>query len=120
LAAGIEYLFHGDLLGGRPRDKGLWRNGSPDYWLIAATAGFNQGLDSVQLESSRHRVALLCAERDPRECHRYQLVSRHLAARGMSIGHILVDGTVIEHQELVKLGVTRPSRVRGPSQGRLL
>ena len=36
----------------------------------------------------------MCAEREPLDCHRTLLVSRHLIRRGVSIRHILVDGAL--------------------------
>lgn len=39
-------------------------------------------------------MALMCAEKEPLDCHRTLLVSRALEARGVSIVHILSDGTI--------------------------
>ena len=39
----------------------------------------------------------MCAEREPLDCHRCLLVARSLAERGLTIGHILHDGTVEPH-----------------------
>ena len=39
----------------------------------------------------------MCAERDPLDCHRCLLVARALAERGLTIGHILYDGTIEPH-----------------------
>ena len=39
----------------------------------------------------------MCAEKEPLDCHRTILVSRHLVERGMSVKHILVDGTAEPH-----------------------
>jgi hypothetical protein len=36
----------------------------------------------------------MCAEREPLDCHRYLLVARDLAERGLAVGHILHDGTI--------------------------
>jgi uncharacterized protein (DUF488 family) len=36
----------------------------------------------------------MCAEREPLNCHRCLLVARHLAARGLAVGHVLFDGTI--------------------------
>ena len=90
--ADIAYIFMGDQLGGRPRDKSLWRGQHVDYDLVAATAAFNLGLDDVMSASARGRLALMCAERDPLQCHRFLLVARQLARRGALIEHILADG----------------------------
>ena len=49
---------------------------------------------------SRFRLALMCAEKEPLECHRVLLVSRRLAERGTAIEHLLADGTVRPHAEI--------------------
>ena len=43
------------------------------------------------------RLCLMCAEREPLDCHRCLLVARALAARGFTVGHILYDGSVEPH-----------------------
>ncbi len=50
-----------------------------------------------RLAEARHRVCLLCAERDPLDCHRCLLIGRALAERGLAVGHILADGTIEPH-----------------------
>jgi uncharacterized protein (DUF488 family) len=94
---GIAYLALGDALGGRPRDPRLYCDGVADYEAMAATAEFRAGLDRVIAEAGRHRVCLLCAEREPLDCHRCLLVGRALAARGLVPGHIRADGAVELH-----------------------
>jgi uncharacterized protein (DUF488 family) len=42
---------------------------------------------------------LMCAEKDPLECHRSILVARHLARFGMGIQHIHADGRLESHAE---------------------
>jgi hypothetical protein len=39
----------------------------------------------------------MCAEKDPLECHRTILVSRHVSALGFDVQHILADGTLEIH-----------------------
>jgi uncharacterized protein (DUF488 family) len=64
---------------------------------MAARAEFAAGLERVVDEMARHRVCLLCAEREPLDCHRCLLVGRVLAARGLALGHIRPDGTIEPH-----------------------
>ena len=52
-----------------------------------------QGLRHVRV----HRIALMCAEREPLECHRTLLVAPALVARGVSVGHILAGGGLETH-----------------------
>jgi uncharacterized protein (DUF488 family) len=99
---GIAYLPLGDALGGRPRDPRLYRDGVADYETMAKTAEFRVGLAQVReamtrQDMARQRVCLMCAEREPLECHRCLLVARALAAEGIAPGHILHDGTIEPH-----------------------
>jgi uncharacterized protein (DUF488 family) len=94
---GIAYIALGDSLGGRPRDPKLYRNGVADYEAMATRPEFVAGLERVVDEIARHRVCLLCAEREPLDCHRCLLVGRALAERGLTLGHIRADGTVESH-----------------------
>jgi len=96
--AGIAYVFLGAELGGRPDDPALLQEGRPDYDLIAATTSFRAGLDRVLDGAGRYRIALMCAEREPLDCHRFLLVSRHLHERGVCLRHVLADGSIEPHE----------------------
>src|SRR5262245_30351365 len=58
---------------------------------------FAAGLGRVVDASERQRVCLLCAEREPLDCHRCLLVGRALVERGLAVGHIRADGTIETH-----------------------
>jgi len=94
---GIAYAAMGDTFGGRPRDDRLYRDGVADYEAMAKQPEFRTDLDRLQEIMARSRVCLMCAEREPLDCHRCLLVARRLAERGLTIGHILHDGTVEPH-----------------------
>ena len=77
----IAYIALGDALGGRPRDPMLYREGVADYEAMAARPEFAAGLARVMDATARRRVCLLCAEREPLDCHRCLLVGRALCER---------------------------------------
>ena len=91
---GIDYRHFGEALGGKPRD------GTRDYAAAARTPAFAAALDAVVDEASRSPLALMCAEREPMDCHRTILVSRHLATRGVDIVHLLADGGREGHADI--------------------
>lgn len=94
--AGIAYHFAGDTLGGKPADPSLHTlDGAPDYDKIAESAAYLQGIEEVMAAASRERLALLCSEANPLECHRERLIGRTLRARGCSVKHILSDGALL-------------------------
>jgi uncharacterized protein (DUF488 family) len=94
---GMAYLAYGEALGGRPRDAALYRDGVADYEAMARQRDFHIALDRLTAEGPQRCVCLMCAEREPLDCHRCLLVARALAERGLTIGHILHDGTVEAH-----------------------
>jgi uncharacterized protein (DUF488 family) len=94
---GIAYHALGDELGGRPRDPQLYCDGVADYEAMAERPEFRAGLDRVVDETHRHRVCLLCSEREPLDCHRCLLVGRALTEHGLRPGHIRADGNIEPH-----------------------
>lgn len=98
-AGGITYVSVGRELGTRPDDKTCYEYGRVQYRRLARTEPFKNGLDKVVRSAATHRIALMCAEEDPLECHRTLLVSRELVARGVAISHILADGSLETHAE---------------------
>jgi len=94
---GMAYAAMGDTLGGRPADDSLYCDGVADYEAMAATPKFQSGLDRLIAAAAAARICMMCAEREPLDCHRCLLVGRSLAARGLGIGHILHDGTIEPH-----------------------
>ena len=104
---GVAYIFLGKQLGGRPASRGLYRNEVADYEAIAATNEFREGLDRVVDGAHRYRVALMCSEQNPLDCHRCLLIGRALAQRGVQVSHLLADGRTMPHseaqQELLRL-----------------
>jgi len=96
---GISYVFLGRELGGRPDDPSLMNNGKPDYAAVARTPAFAAGLNAVIDRCAKGKVALLCAERDPIDCHRFHLVARELNARQIGVAHILSTGEIEPHAD---------------------
>src|SRR5262245_49968862 len=99
-ADGIAYSFLGEELGGRPNGRLYYRDGVADYERMATAAEFQRGLKRVMDGAQKYRIALMCAEQDPLDCHRCLLVARALAERGMKVGHILPDGGIVSQSEI--------------------
>jgi uncharacterized protein (DUF488 family) len=98
-SAGITYVFLGDELGARAKNPNCYVEGRADYDRIAASRSFERGLCRVEEGARRYRISLMCAEREPLDCHRAILVARHLQARGCEIRHILSDGRIERHAD---------------------
>jgi uncharacterized protein (DUF488 family) len=101
-AEDIKYVFLGKELGARSEDKNCYRNGQVQYDLLAQTDLFKQGIERVKAGARSYRVALMCAEKEPLECHRTILVSRKLFEEGFLIEHILGDGKLEGHEHAME------------------
>ncbi|HEX4411878.1 MAG TPA: DUF488 domain-containing protein [Xanthobacteraceae bacterium] len=93
----IGYLPYGETLGGRPSNSSLYCDGIADYEAMARQPEFQRDLERLRGDMARSRVCIMCAERDPLDCHRCLLVARELATGGVTIGHILHGGTITPH-----------------------
>jgi uncharacterized protein (DUF488 family) len=96
---GIAYVFLGKELGARPDDPTCFRDNKVQYDSLAKTDLFKNGLERVKSGAKDHRIALMCAEKDPLDCHRTVLVARRLVEQGLSLKHVLADGKIEDHEE---------------------
>jgi len=97
-AANIRYVFLGDELGARRIEPECYVEGVAAYDRIAGTPAFRSGLQRVQTGVIRFRLALMCAEKDPLECHRTILVCRQFR-NDLDIRHILDNGSLETHTD---------------------
>lgn len=97
---GISYVFLGKELGGRPSEEKFYCEGVADYEKMAQAPEFNKGLDRVIEGAKKYRIALMCSERDPLDCHRCLLVGRALTRRGVRVSHILSGASMASHDEI--------------------
>ena len=96
-ARGIDYIFLGRELGGRPEQKAMYTQGVADYEKMAVTPDFHAGIARMAEAAEQSRVAAMCSEADPLDCHRCLLVARALVGAGVEIAHILASGEVARH-----------------------
>ena len=98
-ARGVHYVYLGDALGGRSEDPACYEDGRVHYERVAATESFRNGLARVVDGAARYRIALMCAEKEPLDCHRTLLVARALDEQGVDVAHIHADGRLEPHDE---------------------
>jgi uncharacterized protein (DUF488 family) len=95
----FAYIYLGAELGPRSSDPNCYEGGKVQYDLLAVTDLFQQGLSRLRKGMTSHRIALMCAEKDPIVCHRMILICRHLRDDGISIGHLLEDGSIEDNRD---------------------
>jgi uncharacterized protein (DUF488 family) len=98
--AGIAYVFLGKELGARSENPACYRQGKVSYELLAKEPLFSEGLNRLSKGMEKLRIAIMCSEKDPLNCHRAILVARSLHENGTVVKHILADGRLEPHAEL--------------------
>ena len=99
-AAGMAYVFLGRELGARSDNPACYREGKVQYDRLAEEPVFVEGIARVVQGMERYKIALMCAEKDPLDCHRGLLVARRLFEIGVPVSHIHADGALESHQAL--------------------
>ena len=105
--SGVRYQFLGRELGGRPEDPTAYVNQRVSYKRLAQTALFRSGIEHLLTLAPTSRVALVCAEKEPLDCHRTVLVARELVQEGATVHHILADGALEPHVNTLRRLRTR-------------
>jgi hypothetical protein len=67
---------------------------------MAVSEPFLRGIERLIEGAGKYRVATMCSEEDPHNCHRHLLVARVLAERGMEVKHLRGDGSVLLEKDI--------------------
>lgn len=110
---GIEYVFLGDNIGARIRAPECYKNGQVDYELISKHPLFQEGIDRLLKGMEKFSIALMCAEKDPINCHRTILICKHLKRYQLEIYHIL-DANNLESQSETELRLMKLFHLEQP------
>ena len=110
----IGYVFAGQQLGGRPKDKSCYEleaTGEKDtgslqvnFNEIMKRAWFVNGIDDLVEKLSYERTAIMCSEEVPQRCHRHGLIAKYLREvyPSIEVHHIRGNGTIESAEELFK------------------
>jgi uncharacterized protein (DUF488 family) len=102
-SVGIQYVFLGQELGARSQDPACYdAGGRVSYAKLAGTELFRKGIARLRAGMADHRISLMCAEREPLECHRTILVARELVREAVAVTHILGDGSLEPHEHALQ------------------
>ena len=92
--AGIEYVWMGNTLGGL-------RPGGYATWMMSEA--FGRGLAELEALATERPTVFMCAERDPRQCHR-RTIALALLDRGWDVRHLIsLDESYPAGQEALQL-----------------
>lgn len=98
---GLRCVFLGKELGGRPDGEEFYDpDGHVLYGRMAETPEFDAGLKRLLDGAKQYRVAMMCSEEDPTNCHRFLLITRVLYSQGVPVLHIRRDGTTQRTQDI--------------------
>jgi uncharacterized protein (DUF488 family) len=93
---GITYVFMGDSIGGRPSDLTCYdTSGKVDYEILKTKFFFREGIERLKNAYYKNlKVALMCSESNPCECHRSKLIGKVLDTAKISLKHIDEKGSI--------------------------
>jgi uncharacterized protein (DUF488 family) len=101
IKGGMKYLYFGREIGGKPNDPSFYDSeGYVLYNLIAQSPEFIKTIDRLVEGIGKYKIAIMCSEEDPTECHRRLLIGRVLIRYGIHELHIRADGQVQTEEEL--------------------
>lgn len=100
---GIVYVFVGDTLGGLPEDRSCYDyEGKVVYDFIKEKDFFKEGLSRlITANDKRIRLAIMCSETKPEECHRSKLIGQELLKKNISIKHIVAVNKIKSQQAVM-------------------
>jgi uncharacterized protein (DUF488 family) len=113
---GFRYVFMGDQLGGRPAGTEFYdEEGHVRYDRLARSPAFGTGIARLREGVRSYRVAIMCSEEDPMNCHRRLLVGRVLRDSGLHVLHLRSDGSQEDERAVARREmIEHPDRYRLP------
>lgn len=109
----LYYLAMGNELGARRAEPEAYSDGTVDFEKVRSLPIFQSAVRRLVEGAASQRIALMCAEKEPLDCHRTLLVCRALRDEQVAIAHILADGSLEQAHEtesrLLRLMKLEPS-----------
>jgi len=98
---GLRYVYMGRELGGHPDSPGFYDDeGYVRYDVIASSPEFQEGIEKLLKGALHRKLAVMCSEEDPTNCHRRLLIARVLRDRGATVLHLRADGRIQSEEDL--------------------
>lgn len=99
----VTYLFLGDSLGGKPANRACYdANGHVLYEEVMKTDTFIQSANRLITAYNKNlKVACMCSELRPCECHRSKMIGRYLSSQNVEVQHIDEKGNLVSQQDVM-------------------
>jgi uncharacterized protein (DUF488 family) len=123
---GITYLHFAAEFGARRTEPELLdQDGKVNFDKVRASAKFRNGVERLRQGVKKGlTIALMCAEAEPLDCHRFAMIAPALMSGGFEVRHILKDRSVEANvdvetrmvrqfaKKLLKVGLFENERLR--------
>ncbi len=97
----IYYRNYAREFGARQTDLSFYSNNQVDFRKFINSPNFIDGVEKIKKGIALgYNFALMCAEKDPINCHRAIMVGKGLKENGLSVKHILCDKSIITQQDI--------------------
>lgn len=98
----ITYLHFAEAFGARQTSpEAVDATGRVDFEKVRRSSTFQNGMKRLhQGVEKGYVIALMCAESDPLDCHRFVMITPALVEDGFEVRHMLKDKTLLSNREL--------------------
>lgn len=98
----IIYRNYKNEFGARQENREFYsKEGYLDFDVFAKSEQFKEGVKKIQLAINMHyTICLMCAEKDPLNCHRTILIARNLSKLKYNVQHITEDERLLSQGEV--------------------
>lgn len=101
---GIKYIFMGKELGGLPKDDLCYTSGRVDYSKLKENIFFKDGLKRLVVANDKQlKIAIMCSESNPAECHRTKLIGEELTKKNINLNHIIKNKEILSQKEVMSI-----------------
>lgn len=107
----IRYVFMGENLGGLPKDESCYdTDGHVNYEKTKQQAFFKEGIARIKTAYEKKiRIACMCSEIDPCDCHRSKLIGEALKDIDIPMIHIGKHGELEDQRSVINRAISNSS-----------
>lgn len=98
----VVYRNYKEEFGARQSNKAFYNEkGFLDFDVFSKSQQFKDGITKIKTaQDMGFTVCLMCAEKDPINCHRTILIARNLDKSGFEVNHILATGKTCTQKDI--------------------